>query len=935
MASAIKLETPIHREHPDGLTQPDGSKVYSRQDWTEPCPAYRVCAEGKECTTDDDSNWIYTSETNCPMPVAKGYDHMDQEVTVSTRIYLVDEEGTEQDTLAQQVDWSKRSTYLFKYDGTDSSGNHAEQVVFALILKDSEAPFFKTDCKSSASGAGEVFQPAITVEALSDWYLCELDAVDNVERDIDFGIQYQIQSLGRQHASAEFSSTYGSCSTAEAGYNAEMQDTDLTWNDYAEAARYMGTWWEDDVKKGDGAKFVGKFLVTARVSDTAGIYGHSAINNERDLEQAILVRDTTDPVMSLVGSNPETTECRKEVDGVNVDGTAYTPTQDVCGDSLDSEALGWTMPITTTYYDTQQAKDVSCDAACPATSSPLAPPACPGLVQQMARRGEQTLKYSCEDVSGNAAPALTRAINTVDTTAPTITLVSAPDSGPAGEVIYPADDECTFTAEGKHEGESGITKLYAALTDQVSAEDSCDSAVDTSSVTVSWGAKEFNCRVPGDYVRTYSVKDQDDNEDSVTRTFTVTDESDPVITVVGDNEDHEATRDEEYTDKGATCADLVDGVLNHAVEVSGDVVNMQAPGEYVIAYNCQDLSGLTAATRHRTVTVKDTTDPELTLLGASINYIEAGFPYVDAGATATDTLDGDLTATIWTEGDVVDRDQTSFWHARSCQEVYNLASANGQAISNGKYFITAEVDSKFSKIQVHCFFAGGKGYTFKEHVAGAAHDCASMGLVKAEDSLEAADMAVITAYVTQIDADQANILGNLDDYLCTVDPTKTQSEQVKAADTVSSGEALTATEKGLYVVQFHVQDAAENKATPLYRTVVVKDTLPPVITLHLKDKLVHVGGSDKVDGNWVPHNIGIDGSAPTQWNPAAYPVDNQYNPAAGYTPSTFGNPNMSLMAETSTSVNGWIVGAVGSAVAGVALLSYSARKPAAVTSVPV
>merc|ERR1712100_83941 len=49
--------------------------------------------------------------------------------------------------------------------------------------------------------------------------------------------------------------------------------------------------------------------------------------------------------------------------------------------------------------------------------------------------------------------------------------------------------------------------------------------------------------------------------------------------------------------------------------------------------------------------------------------------------------------------------------------------------------------------------------------------------------------------------------------------------------------------------------------------------------------------------------------------------------------------NMNLMAEQATpsSVNGWVVGAVGSAVTGLALLGYSLRKSAApvATSVPV
>merc|ERR1711871_1646584 len=42
------------------------------------------------------------------------------------------------------VNFSRRSTYLFKYDVTDAAGNHAEQVVFSLILNDVTKPVIRT-----------------------------------------------------------------------------------------------------------------------------------------------------------------------------------------------------------------------------------------------------------------------------------------------------------------------------------------------------------------------------------------------------------------------------------------------------------------------------------------------------------------------------------------------------------------------------------------------------------------------------------------------------------------------------------------------------------------------------------------------------------------------------------------------------------------------
>ena len=48
----------------------------------------------------------------------------------------------------------------------------------------------------------------------------------------------------------------------------------------------------------------------------------------------------------------------------------------------------------------------------------------------------------------------------------------------------------------------------------------------------------------------------------------------------------------------------------------------------------------------RTVNVVDTTAPVITLLGEAIVTIEVGTTYTDAGATALDNYDGDLTSSI-------------------------------------------------------------------------------------------------------------------------------------------------------------------------------------------------------------------------------------------------------------------------------------------------
>jgi hypothetical protein len=72
------------------------------------------------------------------------------------------------------------------------------------------------------------------------------------------------------------------------------------------------------------------------------------------------------------------------------------------------------------------------------------------------------------------------------------------------------------------------------------------------------------------------------------------------------------------------------------------------PGTYVVTYQAIDTAGNAAAPATRTVIVQDTTPPAITMLGTSPVTVEVGTEYLDAGATAWDTCDGDLTANIVT-----------------------------------------------------------------------------------------------------------------------------------------------------------------------------------------------------------------------------------------------------------------------------------------------
>ena len=82
---------------------------------------------------------------------------------------------------------------------------------------------------------------------------------------------------------------------------------------------------------------------------------------------------------------------------------------------------------------------------------------------------------------------------------------------------------------------------------------------------------------------------------------------------------------------------------------------LDTPGRYTLLYSCTNSAQISASKLTRTVTVVDTSCPTCTVRGASTQTMEASFPYTDDGATCTDSLDGDLTASVSTPpGDKVD-----------------------------------------------------------------------------------------------------------------------------------------------------------------------------------------------------------------------------------------------------------------------------------------
>jgi hypothetical protein len=169
-------------------------------------------------------------------------------------------------------------------------------------------------------------------------------------------------------------------------------------------------------------------------------------------------------------------------------------------------------------------------------------------------------------------------------------------------------------------------------------------------VSVIPNALAVNTNLIGDYNVIYTASDSLGNIATATRTVKVKDTTIPIITLLG-NVVENIDIGGAYTDAGATASDNYDGNLTANIIVNGSV-DTNKVGVYTLNYNVADSSGNSAVQITRTINVVDTTAPIITLNGNAIVNLTQGDNYTDAGAIATDNVDGDLTANISVSGNV-------------------------------------------------------------------------------------------------------------------------------------------------------------------------------------------------------------------------------------------------------------------------------------------
>jgi outer membrane protein OmpA-like peptidoglycan-associated protein len=225
--------------------------------------------------------------------------------------------------------------------------------------------------------------------------------------------------------------------------------------------------------------------------------------------------------------------------------------------------------------------------------------------------GHYTMHYSVTDSAGNSPAAVSRAIRVSDTMPPALTLRGLPvehlECGAAYVSLGAiAVDQCAGDLEGSIEQHGAV-----------------------------------NPARPDSYSLTYKVKDPAGHSaQPVHRAVSVADTLSPEVTLQGPVEAVAECGVGTYRDPGATAEDLCARALP---ALPSTTVSLSQPGLFTIHYSATDPSGNRGTARTaRTVTVRDSLPPELTLDGPAHLTVECGAAYQELGATAWDACAGDL-----------------------------------------------------------------------------------------------------------------------------------------------------------------------------------------------------------------------------------------------------------------------------------------------------
>ncbi len=166
----------------------------------------------------------------------------------------------------------------------------------------------------------------------------------------------------------------------------------------------------------------------------------------------------------------------------------------------------------------------------------------------------------------------------------------------------------------------------------------------------SYNEREVDYDTPGIYYVTYTSSDKTGNKATEERKITVLeDEETPEFSGLTDVSVYVGTAEPDYT-SGVTAVDAIDGECEFTYDASS--VDINTVGTYLVKYTAADIRENVEEAVRTVIVMKDDVPPVISLVGSATVYLAKGSSYTESGASATDAVDGDLTAKISTSGGV-------------------------------------------------------------------------------------------------------------------------------------------------------------------------------------------------------------------------------------------------------------------------------------------
>ena len=510
---------------------------------------------------------------------------------------------------AGDVDTNQLGTYQVRYDASDSSGNDADTVTRTVNVTDTTRPTITV--LGSSPTFVDVGDPYIDDGATAvDSFEGSLSVVTDLS-DVDTSQlgSYQVTYDAADSSGNDAVTAIRTVNVIEpdttppvitmAGLNPQVVEGG---DPYVELGATAVDAVEGSVPvtidAGDvDTSQLGVYQVTYDASDSSG---NDAVTQTRTVQ----VVDTTPPVISMLGVNPQVVEggdpyvelwatavdavegpVPVTIDAGDVD-TSQVGSYQVRYDASDSSGNDAATTRTVQVQDTT-APTITILGSDPAVvlvgtgytdGGATAVDVVDGSVPVVAdlsdvdtsQLGVYQVTYDASDSSGNDAPTATRMVQVIDTNAPIITLL-----GPNPQFIELGDPYVELGAVAVDDIDGSVSVVVDA------------GGVDTSQI--------------GTYPVTYDAVDSSGNPAvTMTRTVEVIDVTPPVINLLGGTP-QVLEVGEPYVELGAAAIDDVDGLV--AVLIDASEVDTSTVGSYQVIYDAVDSSGNWAVTQVRSIQI--------------------------------------------------------------------------------------------------------------------------------------------------------------------------------------------------------------------------------------------------------------------------------------------------------------------------------------------